>query len=52
VLKTFPIGGIHPPENKITADKAIITLPVPESVMIPISQHIGAPATAIVSKGD
>jgi Na+-translocating ferredoxin:NAD+ oxidoreductase subunit C len=52
VLKTFPVGGIHPPENKITTGKAIISLPVPESVVIPLSQHIGAPAINIVSKGD
>lgn len=52
MLKTFPDGGIHPPENKLTADKAIRYLPVPESVTIPVSQHIGAPATIIVSKGD
>jgi len=52
VLKTFPIGGIHPPENKITADKAIASLAIPESVTIPISQHIGAPATPVVNKGD
>ncbi|MCX6254558.1 MAG: electron transport complex subunit RsxC [Bacteroidia bacterium] len=52
MLKTFPIGGIHPPENKLTADMAIGYLPIPESVTIPVSQHIGAPATTIVNKGD
>lgn len=51
-MKTFPLGGIHPPENKLTADAAIKYLPVPESVAIPISQHIGAPATIVVNKGD
>jgi electron transport complex protein RnfC len=51
-LKTFPIGGIHPPENKITADKPITHLPVPASVVIPVSQHIGAPAIPVVNKGD
>jgi Na+-translocating ferredoxin:NAD+ oxidoreductase subunit C len=52
VLKSFPVGGIHPPENKLSADKSIVYLPVPESVTIPVSQHIGAPATTIVNKGD
>jgi electron transport complex protein RnfC len=52
VLKTFPKGGIHPPENKLTANMAIRYLPIPESVTIPVSQHIGAPATTIVNKGD
>jgi len=52
VLKTFPIGGVHPPENKITADAAIEFLPVPSSVVIPVTQHIGAPAAIMVNKGD
>jgi electron transport complex protein RnfC len=52
VLKTFPIGGVHPPENKITANAAIEFLPIPSSVIIPVTQHIGAPAAIIVNKGD
>jgi electron transport complex protein RnfC len=52
VLKTFPAGGVHPPENKITAENAIQVLSVPESVTIPVSQHIGAPASPLVNKGD
>ena len=52
VLKTFPKGGVHPPENKITADSAIVTLSVPEQVTIPITQHIGAPARTVVEKGE
>ncbi len=52
MLKTFPKGGIHPPENKITADKETVTLPIPKKVIIPVSQHIGAPAKVIVKKND
>jgi Na+-translocating ferredoxin:NAD+ oxidoreductase subunit C len=52
VFKTFPYGGIHPPENKLTADIAIEYLPVPEHVTIPVSQHIGAPSETIVKEGD
>lgn len=52
MLKTFPLGGIHPSENKLTANIPIVILPIPESVNIPVSQHIGAPATIIVNKGD
>jgi len=52
MLKTFPKGGVHPPENKFSAGKSIEVLPLPEQVVIPISQHIGAPATPIVAKGD
>jgi electron transport complex protein RnfC len=52
VLKTFPLGGVHPPENKLTAGIPIEYLPVPESVIIPLSQHIGSPANPVVNKGD
>lgn len=52
MLKTFPIGGIHPPDHKLTANQSILYLPIPENVTIPFSQHIGAPATAIVTKGE
>ncbi len=51
-MKTFPKGGIHPSENKLSAHSAIETLPLPEVVVVPLSQHIGAPAVAEVVKGD
>lgn len=51
-LHTFKIGGIHPAENKIAAGKPIENMPLPEEVVLPVSQHIGAPATPIVKKGD
>ena len=46
------MGGVHPQENKLSRGKAIEVLPLPEVVQIPLGQHIGAPATAIVAKGD
>ncbi|MBS0011048.1 MAG: electron transport complex subunit RsxC [Bacteroidales bacterium] len=52
MLKTFPKGGVHPPENKISAAAPVDILPVPEQVIIPISQHLGAPAKPVVEKGD
>ena len=52
MLKTFPKGGVHPAENKFSADKAIEVLPIPETVTIPIAQHIGAPASVTVKKND
>jgi Na+-translocating ferredoxin:NAD+ oxidoreductase subunit C len=52
VLKTFPLGGVHPPENKLTAGIPIEYLPVPASVIILLSQHIGSPANPLVKKGD
>ena len=48
---TFSIGGVHPPENKITADKAIVALKPPAQVVIPLSQHIGKPAEPVVQRG-
>ena len=46
-MKTFRIGGVHPAENKLSAGKAIETLALPKQAVFPLSQHIGAPATAI-----
>ncbi len=54
-LKTFKIGGIHPPENKaITENKPIeIVMPKEGATMVyPLIQHIGKPATPVVKKGD
>lgn len=52
-MKTFPIGGVHPSDNKKwSCTKAIETLALPDVVNIPLGQHIGAPATAKVAKGD
>lgn len=52
MLKTFKKGGVHPPENKISAAQPVEVLPLPAKVIIPLSQHIGAPAEAMVAKGD
>lgn len=51
-MKTFKLGGVHPPENKLSSQGEIITLPIPDQVIIPLSQHIGAPASPVVKKGD
>ena len=52
MLKTFPKGGIHPPENKLTSASAIKYLPTPKVVNVPIAQHIGIPSEIIVDKKD
>ena len=52
MLKTFRLGEIHPAENKLSANKKSETLELPKQVIIPLGQHIGAPAQAVVSKGD
>jgi electron transport complex protein RnfC len=52
-LKTFPSGGLHPPDNKKwSAHKAIEDCPLPEELVIPLAQNIGAPAECCVKKGD
>ncbi len=45
-------GGIHPGEFKFTAGNAIEDLKAPDVVYIPLSQHFGKPAKAVVKKGD
>ncbi len=50
-MRTFKLGGIHPEENKLSANKPIEILPIPQKVYIPITQHLGAPSTLIVEKG-
>ena len=50
--KTFTIGGIHPDKHKITADRPIEDAGLPETVYIPVKQHIGSPAKILVAKGD
>ncbi|MDP8265353.1 MAG: electron transport complex subunit RsxC [Candidatus Aceula meridiana] len=51
-LKTFPKGGVHPADNKLSANRPIEELPLPQTVAIPVSQHLGAPAKPIVAVGD
>lgn len=51
-LRTFRIGGVHPEENKITAEIPTKVAELPKMATFPLSQHIGAPAKAVVQKGD
>ena len=53
MMKTFPIGGVHPSDNKQwSKGSAIEVMELPDVVNITLGQHIGAPATAVVKKGD
>ena len=46
-------GGIHPPERKgLSRPGNVIDGPVPAQLVLPLTQHIGAPASPIVSIGD
>lgn len=51
-LKTFA-GGLHPPDSKHhSAKKTIERCPLPEELIIPAAQHIGAPAEICVAVGE
>lgn len=46
-------GGIHPKEHKWYAEHIPVqTFPAPDILVVPMSQHIGAPCTPLVKKGD
>ncbi|MBI5190935.1 MAG: electron transport complex subunit RsxC [Nitrospirae bacterium] len=51
-LATFK-GGVHPPDSKkATESLPIVDARVPERVVLPMAQHIGAPAKPVVAVGD
>ena len=54
IFKLFRIrGGVHPDDRKyLSAGQAIEKLPMPPLLHIPLQQHIGAPATPLVRRGD
>ena len=46
-------GGIHPPENKHQSVRTpIADAGIPPQLIMPLSQHIGAPAVPVVAVGD
>ena len=46
-------GGIHPPENKAQSlQTSLKQAPIPESVVLPLGMHAGAPAIPCVQVGD
>ena len=46
-------GGVHPSEHKeLSESKALVPFSVPDTVVIPMSMHLGAPATPVVQVGD
>lgn len=51
-LKTFKMGGIHPPHEKLSAKAPIIFGEVPEQLIVAVDQHIGKPCQVLVKKGD
>ena len=51
-MRTFKLGGIHPAANKLSAGVKIEEAALPTQVVIPVGQHIGAPAVPVVAVGD
>ena len=45
-------GGVFVSHHKLTADMETVRMPAPERVVLPMLQHIGAPCTPTVKKGD
>ncbi len=53
IFKTFKKGGLHPRSIGIEVlEKEIQNANLPHFVYIPLNQHIGAPAKAVVKPGD
>lgn len=46
-------GGVHPPENKLqSSGEPIARIPLAEQLILPLTQHVGAPAIPVVKVGD
>ena len=51
MAKTF-LGGVHPPEQKITAKQPVEQISLPEKFYYSTRMHIGAPCEPVVKVGD
>lgn len=53
VFATFSKGGIHPADKKtLSKNSAIVRLPLPEELVVSMSQHLGAPAKLLKTVGE
>ena len=52
LLKTFKLGGVHPQENKLSAQASIEVLPIPKKAFVSLGQNLGAPSKPLVKRGD
>ena len=51
-ISSFPRGGVHPPGRKqLACGREIVRLAIPATLVVPLSQHLGAPAKVLVEKG-
>lgn len=51
-MPLFNLPGVSLPHKKGTAKSVPVAMPTPASVLVPLSMHIGAPATPVVKTGD
>ncbi len=52
-VKTYPKGGVHPSDNKgLSSQKQIKSALIPQTLVVPLSQHLGKPAEIQVEVGD
>ncbi len=51
-MNTFKLGGVHPEENKIARNHSTETFALPQKAVVFVSQHLGAPSTPVVQKGE
>lgn len=53
-MKLFPVrGGIHPEYRKeLASECAIVAMPLPAALYLPLQQHLGAPAEPVVNASD
>ena len=52
-LATFRRGGVHPADKKeLSKEKKLERLPLPQELIVSMSQHLGAPAQLVKKKGD
>lgn len=48
----FSLRGVHTPHRKNTANMTAVKMDPPNTVTLPVSMHIGKPATVVVKPGD
>ena len=51
-MSIFRLRGVHLKHHKNTAEMPAVRIDLPKTVTIPMSMHIGAPATPVVKAGD
>jgi electron transport complex protein RnfC len=52
IKKKSKFRGLDLPENKLTENKPIEVIPIPEKVIIPLVQNIGATCSFTIERGD